>query len=385
MRVLGEVCYNLTKCVLVLFRNLDKKYFEGVPMLSCNFVIFVAMLMLFAGTIAQVDGSAPRKLAKPVEDGFWLRPSKECPAEPIIGHKDGLRISIHPIHNGPRGLIRIHVPYVNPGEHSIVNFIAIEPIVGGKRGFSELERSKLDNQQGLRMWFSDSQDASEKLSWEAPQGEISHIIVGGKRIETLSVYLHVEKFENGAHPYLKVIFREDRPNEVGFQVYAHKDSAQMESCILTATMGNYTRCRLLWLKDEVVDSRDIWKDYQGSDFVYTDDFPEERIRREKDGTLIVAITPNETNLAVPVPAGGWYYGGKAATQYWRKYPSSSKTTGVRVRVNGRAMYYGTNTLIPGGVAFENFELIEAFKPGNELWFGVTLRTPKEMGWEIKNR
>ncbi len=352
-------------------------------MFSWNLIIYFTLLLLFAGASTHAESPRPKKLAEPVEEGIWLRPSKESPAEPLIGNKDGIRISIHPVHSGPRGLIRIHSPHVNPGRLSIVNFIAIEPIVGGNRGYSELEQSKLDNKQGLRMWFSDSPDPVIKSPWEPPQGKLAKIKVGGKQIETLSVYLHVEKFENGAHPYLKVIFREDRPNEVGFQVYAHSDSAPMESCVLTATMGNYTRCRLLWLKDKVIDSREVWKDYQGSDFVFTNDFPEDQIKRDKDGTLTVAITPNESNLDVPVPAGGWYYGGKVATQYWRKYPGSPKTQ-VRVHVNGRAMYYGTNVLIPGGVAFENFELIEEYKPGNELWFGVTLRSPREMGWELKD-
>ncbi len=37
-------------------------------------------------------------------------------------------------------------------------------------------------------------------------------------------------------------------------------------------------------------------------------------------------------------------------------------------------------MIPGDVAYDNFELIEKFEPGTELWFGVTLKTPREMGW-----
>ena len=54
-----------------------------------------------------------------------------------------------------------------------------------------------------------------------------------------------------------------------------------------------------------------------------------------------------------------------------------------VRVNGRAAYWGTLAPIPGGVAFENFELIERYEPGVESAFGVTLKTPKEMGWTIQ--
>ncbi len=167
---------------------------------------------------------------------------------------------------------------------------------------------------------------------------------------------------------------------MGFKIHSAKDSAPMESCVLSATMGNYSRCRLLWLKDEVVDSRKLWPDYKGNHFVWTDDFPPERIRRDSDGTLTAAITPNEKDLAaVEMPKGGWSFGGKVATQYWRKYAGTTKPD-LRVRVNGRARYWGTLAEIPGGVSYENFELIEKFEPETEIWFGVTLKTPREMRW-----
>jgi len=40
---------------------------------------------------------------------------------------------------GPRGFIRIG--YERNGKMTLVNFVAVEPIVGNKRGFSELEPS----------------------------------------------------------------------------------------------------------------------------------------------------------------------------------------------------------------------------------------------------
>jgi len=237
------------------------------------------------------------------------------------------------------------------------------------------------------MWLSDAADESDPrdtLPWNPARGRRGTIRVNGKLVETLSVYLQVEKLDNGAHPCLRVLFRADRPNEVGFRVCAHKGSALMESCVLTATMGNYSRCRFLWLKDEILDSRKVWPGYEGGDFVWTDDFPTEKIRPDNDGTLTVAISPSESDLAsAEMPPGGWTFNGKVATQYWRKYPDSPKTH-PRVRVNGRAMYWGTQTIIPGGVSFENFELIEEYKPGVELWFGVTLKTPREMGWRVGN-
>ena len=323
----------------------------------------------------------PPSLKPPVTEGIWLRPSKERPAEPIIGFKDGIRIALWPADRGPRGIIRILAPYVSPSvEDQKINFIAVEPIVGGNRGLSELEHSKLDKRRGLRMWFSN--EALECQPSNPSRGKIGKILVNGKPVETLSVYLHVEKFDNRAHPWVEITFRADRPNEVGFKVYAAKDSAPMESCVLTATMGNFSRCRLLYLKDEVLDARTIWPNCKDWDFVWTPDILGDRIHKDKDGTLTVAITPSETSMeSDKIPEPFWQFHGKVATQYWRKYPSKESPKNLRVRVNGRAFYYGTPTPVPGGVSFENFELVEDFRPGVESWFGVTLQTPKDMGWK----
>ncbi len=43
---------------------------------------------------------------------------------------------------------------------------------------------------------------------------------------------------------------------------------------------------------------------------------------------------------------------------------------LHVRVNGRAKYWASKSPIPGGVSFENFEMVDEFKSGQEFWFGV---------------
>ena len=339
---------------------------------------FALLILILLMTSISKAEEVPSKLNPPVVDGLWLRPSKELPSEPIIGFKDGIRLALWPIRHAPRGVIQVHAPFVHPGaQYPTINFIAIEPIVAGQRGFSELEHSPLDDHRGLRMWFSDKRmdPPVPSLPWNPSRGKTGKLRVGDKVVETLTVVLNVEKFINGAHVSVQVTFRSDRPDEVGFKVYPVKESAEMESCVITATMGNYSRTRLLWLKDALVDSRTIWPKYKGNDFVWTDEFPGERIRRENDGALIVAITPNETDLqAAKMSEGGWWFGGKVATQYWRKYPGTV-VGNIRTRVNGRASYYGGHAPIPGGVSFENFELIESFKPRIESWFGITLSTP----------
>ena len=342
-------------------------------------LLLSALIML--STMAHAETPIPENLLPPATDGIWIRPAAgDC--IPIYGFKDGIRLGIQPARR-PRGIVRIYAPYVLPEQqYPAVNFMAIEPIVNGWRSLSEIEHSALDDTRGKRIWFTDLRhpDPPPLPAWNSSRGRLGTLMVGGKKVETLTVYLNVEKLDNGAQPIVQVMFRSDRPNEVGFKVYAAKDSAPMESCVITATMGNYSRTRLLWLKDEVMDSRKLWPDYKGNEFVGTDEIPASRMLRSKDGTLTVAISPSESDLSdVSMPPSGWPFHGKVSTQYWRKYPGTAQKD-LRVKVNGRASYYGGHAPIPGGVAFENFELIEGFKAGVESWFGISLKTPEEMGW-----
>lgn len=347
-------------------------------------ILLIALLLsTMTESVAPTQQLKPAYMRPPGVEGMWIRP-QDGPAEPVIGFKDGIRIALWPALGGPRGIIRVCAPYVFPGQtRSLINFIAVEPIVGEDRGYSELEMSVLDQAHGKRMWFSDevSEAPTPAYSWRGARGKIGKIKVGGKEIETLTIVINVEKFDNGAHPIVQTTFRADRPNEVALKTFAAKDSAPMESCVLTATMGNYARTRLLWLRDEILDSRKVWPGYDGHDFAWTGDIPAERLRREKDGTLTAAITPSEKDPAsVEFEPKWWAFSGKVATQYWRKYPGAAKTD-LKIRVNGRAIYYGTQTHIPGGVAYENFEMIEPFVPGSEVSFGVTLKTPEQLGWK----
>ena len=364
-------------------RRQSNPYDNGRKAISVRF--FIAALIITLGMGAHAAMTIPTDLKAPVEDGIWLRPSTTGPADPVIGFKDGIRIGLWPAADGPRGIIRIYAPYVFPAgkQRPLINYIAIEPIVSGHRSHSELEHSALDSAHGKRLWFASEveQTPKQKLPWECVAGKTGTIRAGNREIRTLSIVINIEKLDNGAQPAIVASFREDRPNEVTFRVYATKESAAMQSCVLTSTMGNYSRARLLWLKDEVVDSRKIWPGYTGSDFVSTPDYAMDKILKGKDGTLAVAITPSETDLpAAQVERKWWYFDGRVATQFWRKYADTVKSP-VAVRVNGRAVYYGTNAPLPGGIAFENFELIEKYQPGVESVFGVTLQTPAQMGWK----
>lgn len=297
----------------------------------------------------------------------WVRGGADG-KQAMWGIRGGVQFALHPAARGPRGLIRILYPTLPDGKYDLINFIAVEPIVRGTRGLSELERSRLDDTAGKRFWA----DAGEL------QGRLSHL---DNAVERLEIVVHVEGFENGAHVRLLVEQRSDRPDEVAFTVQAEADSAAMEYCILTATMGNKARARQLWLKDETVSSLKLYPDYKGPDFAEPILFPLSKLAVTKEGDLLTAITTNEAHPADVRPFSGtsfWYYGGFPVTQFWRK-PKGTWRDDVHAAVNARYTYWRMRRPIPGGIAFENFELRERFYPNQRFIFGITRQTPAELG------
>ncbi len=75
---------------------------------------------------------------------------------------------------------------------------------------------------------------------------------------------------------------------------------------------------------------------------------------------------------------GWYYGGRKVTQYWRK-PKGTFGEDLQAAVNARCYYWASQLPIPGGPAFENFEIRERFRDGQSQRFGVTPKVPAELG------
>jgi hypothetical protein len=72
--------------------------------------------------------------------------------------------------DGPRGLIRLRYPVLASGHDDLINFIAVEPVVRGRKGFSELEHSELDFVTGKRLWViePDAGDPSEDGLYPGP-------------------------------------------------------------------------------------------------------------------------------------------------------------------------------------------------------------------------
>lgn len=308
-------------------------------------------------------------LAPPVVEGRWIRPAATHPALSIWGHAHGIRVGLYPT-DDPRGLLRIFAPYLDLGSGQVINFIAIEPIPKGKnvRGYSELEMSRLDGVRGKRLWSTDDpRNGIPRLPWEPVSGTITTV----NGVEMLRVWIGVERFNNGAHVYLQLIFRADRPHEFGIATYAVSDSVPLDHCIVTATMGNFARLRKLQLAHRFVLAHDLWPVFAGDGFTAHAEFPLSDMLRSQSGDAVVNAMPNElhpeTADYAPDTPDHWRYVGRLATQFWR---CPDPDPALKVSVNGRRDYWASQSPIPGGIAFENFEMIAPFHQGEQFWFGV---------------
>ncbi|MBW3624451.1 MAG: hypothetical protein KY468_13680 [Armatimonadetes bacterium] len=248
----------------------------------------------------------------------WIRPSASSPL-PRWGIEGGIQFALWPAaiegkgDGGPRGLIRVGYPALDGGRRAgLVNFIAVEPEVKGQpKGYSELETSSADGRPGKPMW------TSPKPGGPPDPGTISSPDPKRPEIRELKVTVRMERFANGAHPYLEVSVRSDRPGELRLRAFHEPDSAPMERCILTATMGNYARLRHLHLKGRVVDSRELFKTYEGDHFTGDAIFPLKEIPRNRGGDVVAALTTDETDPAAVQPfpnATGWGWRGETLTQ-----------------------------------------------------------------------
>jgi hypothetical protein len=316
--------------------------------------------------MSRTDTTAP---SRPVADGRWLRPATG-PAEPRWGHPDGLQVGLHPL-PGPRGLLRIFAPYLGHPRERLLNFIAIEPTPAGatERGYSELEHSDLDDADGKRFWSVDRlADAGAPHDPLSPARGLVDTVGG---VETLTVHVVSEQFANGASVAVRLRFRADRPHEVGVATFALDDSVPLETCVVTATMGNYARLRRLHLADGTVTPAELWPGFGGSGFAEHAAFGLDRLPRNAAGEVEVSATTDEPDPAAAVygddVAEHWKYSGLRAVQTW---VAADPDPRLKVLVNARAAYWASTAAIPGGASFENFELVEPFRQGREFRFRI---------------
>jgi hypothetical protein len=363
----------------------------------CNRFIRHIYSLLLILTLVILQGKA---VAQPSSsDNEWIRPVDRKDAA-VWGIRNGIVVGLWPStievgkrgsDGGPRGLLRIGYEFKGRIYH--INYIAIEPVVNGEMEFSEISPSRIDNKWGKFMWAGDNENPGKFHPNALTRGTITHPDPEKPDVEQLSFYIFMEQFLNGAHPYLKVTIRSDRPEEMGLEIFDHEGSAAMERCALTATMGNYARVRLLYLKNQVVDSRELYNEYDDIDFIEKQGYPADRMLTDENGDFIVMAATNETFEELSswpqreeyYQKWNWRYRPFfKVTQYWRK-ESDNYDPSLHVRVNGRARYWGGGSrnkrdyvAIPGGPSFENFELREKYYQGQKFYFGMSRKTPEEI-------
>lgn len=336
----------------------------GIPLLPA----------LAAGTLWL--GAAPPGPHVRAREAVWIRPARRPGAEPVWGIQGGIQIGLWPA-PGPRGLFRIYAPCIGVEPPQVLNFVSVEPVVARRRGQSELERSAAAGQPGLEFAALDAPGRPAAEPRVPSAGRIARV----DGVEALTFWVQVERFANGARPLIQVVLRRDRPREVAFRVHSGQGGAPMDSCVLSATMGNYARLRRLWLRGEVVDSRRLWPAFTPDrlGFAPWRQWPRDRLLLI-GGERLVAATGDESDPSAaayePAVAAHWRYQGRSATQYWR----TPDAAGLVVRVNGRTTYWGSGGTIPGGVAYENFELEAPFRAGQEFRFGITPDPPEALGF-----
>lgn len=307
----------------------------------------------------------------------FVRPtSPESPK--LWGVEGGIVVGVHPgfvdplDRVGPRGLIRIGL-FVD-GKPQLINFVAVEPLVGRAKGLSELEKGR-DGKPGKQFLVSNQVDQIPP----ADAGAVPGIVRKTPDGKVLTFAIHPERFANGAHPVIEVSLFEKHPQRVRFRTFVRDDSAAIDQLTLSATMGNLARTRHLWLANESVHSVELYRGYRGNHFVEHGTYPLGELHRTKTGDVVVAVTPNEFDPreAIPFADGTWRCPVDWLTQYWLK-PAGTFDDSLVCRVNGRHVYWRSKTALPGGTAYENFELRERFQPGQEVWFGFEARSPHEV-------
>ncbi|HEY9534016.1 MAG TPA: hypothetical protein VIQ77_05745 [Mucilaginibacter sp.] len=328
----------------------------------------------------------------------WIRPETSAD-KPMWGIHNGIVFCLWPNavetgnkgSGGPRGLIQVGYEY--QGKIYLINYIAIEPIVDGKIEFSEISPSATDGKWGKLIWASDKKTNDAYNPTNISHGIISHPDPDNPDIEQLTLFVFMEQYLDKAAPYFKISIRSDHPDEICFEINNKPNSAHMDRCALTATMGNYSRLRLLHLNNEVIDSRKLYSGYEGIDFIEKNAYPVTRMLKLKDGSPIVPATQNEsltelrswpTDSAYNAKKGWRYRPDFKLTQYWRK-DGSNYDPSLQVRVNGRVKYWAVASpdpkqyvKLPGGPAFENFELREKYYPGQKFIFGLSRKSVAEI-------
>jgi len=97
----------------------------------------------------------------------------------------------------------------------------------------------------------------------------------------------------------------------------------------------------------------LYSGYRENAFVERENYPLEEMLRYGDGDAIVLCTTNADLSAVDVRHGSWSYRSTKLTQFWR-VPARHIQPDLRVKVNGRHVYWASDFVVPGGDRVRKF-------------------------------
>jgi hypothetical protein len=178
-----RICQSLVVLVLVGHRPFIPQVVGALGLAECR---------AMGPTPTLVVTPASEKDGRPVD---WIRAGLTT-NRPVWGIPGGLLWSLPPSagrSDGPRGLIRLRYPVLTNGAYDLINFIAIEPVVQGRKGFSELERSQLDGVAGKRLWGVHPEAPGQSMT-NLPAGQLTCLDPG---VETLTLRVGLERFVFG--------------------------------------------------------------------------------------------------------------------------------------------------------------------------------------------
>lgn len=304
----------------------------------------------------------------------WIMPDSDEDM-PVWGIKKGIVLGIYPsrlsfgdISGGPRGLFR--VGFESNGTLRFVNFMAVHPVNESKGKFvsagSELEKSPSDNRRGIRFYpYPVDYLQNPKRYHSTPSIDLAAEILKEDGRQILQWGIKTEAFENGVEAFFVFRIDEHRFNEIQIESYILKGEKKVKYLVLSATFGNITRLRNLYLKDEIVFAPELYKGKYGKGFAPRKFFDLEHWPVDSEGDSLFIAGPDEYQPWKVKP----YPHKQKLLQYFRKEKGAT-VSDIRGLVNGREKYWHSIKTIPGGVAFENFAIVERFYQGQRFSFGI---------------
>jgi len=218
------------------------------------------------------------------------------------------------------------------------------------------------------------------------QSEAEKIVFtpGEPKIENniMTVVFKMSEFQrNKISGIITVRIDKNHPREI--EISAQNPDQETDPVLyfhVSATAGNLARLRNLYLKDEVVNSRELFAGMQqnAACFYPLQTFDLSKLPIDAAGNITVYAGNDETGQWV----GDWgsatapFYGGQKFYQYWKKYPGSYKDD-LKITVNARDKYFSgflnscNGKQVLGGVAYENFDMAEQYFDGQTFWYGYS--------------